>query len=162
MQWLESPVVQILLVVLAFAIGAVILVVAVAASRRRRRDAGAAPAPASAPSSHDPGGQPALAMLEFDGEPGVVSVRSARLVIGRHSDDDLRIGDVTVSRHHALLSRGADGTFEILNQTADRPEPNQLLVNGIHRARATLADGDIVTVGAVSFRFRGPSGRGAA
>jgi hypothetical protein len=97
---------------------------------------------------------PALALLEFEEDPRVVSIARPRVIIGRHSDDDIRIRDVTVSRHHALLELDASGQFAIHNQTAGREEPNQLLVNGIYREHSVLADGDLVTLGGVTFRFR--------
>jgi hypothetical protein len=96
----------------------------------------------------------ALALLEFEEDPRIVSVARPRVVIGRHSDDDIRIRDVTVSRHHALLELDANGHFAIHNQTAGREEPNQLLVNGVYREHSVLADGDLVTLGGVTFRFR--------
>jgi hypothetical protein len=99
-------------------------------------------------------GTEALALLEFDEDPRIVSVARPRVVIGRHSDDDIRIRDVTVSRHHALLELDASGNFAIHNQTAGREEPNQLLVNGIYKEHAVLADGDLITLGGVTFRFR--------
>lgn len=98
--------------------------------------------------------KPALAVLEFDVDPGVIAIGEPRVVIGRHSEDDIRIKDVTVSRHHARLEMNASGLFEIHNQTAERSEPNSLLVNGVSREHAELADGDVVTVGGVTFRFR--------
>jgi pSer/pThr/pTyr-binding forkhead associated (FHA) protein len=96
----------------------------------------------------------ALALLEFEEDPRIVSVARPRVVIGRHSDDDIRIRDVTVSRHHALLELDANGNFAIHNQTAGREEPNQLLVNGVYREHSVLADGDLITLGGVTFRFR--------
>ncbi|MDR3495976.1 MAG: FHA domain-containing protein [Ancalomicrobiaceae bacterium] len=95
-----------------------------------------------------------LAILEFDDDPKIVSVARPRVMIGRHSDDDIRIRDVTVSRHHALLELGLTGDFEIHNQTAGREEPNQLLINGVYKDHSVLADGDLVTLGGVTFRFR--------
>jgi len=101
-----------------------------------------------------PASTDALALLEFEEDPRVVSIARPRVVIGRHSDDDIRIRDVTVSRHHALLELDGNGNFAIHNQTAGRDEPNQLLVNGVYREHAILADGDLVTLGGVTFRFR--------
>lgn len=96
-----------------------------------------------------------LAVLEFDGPPGRVLVRRGEVVIGRHSDDDVRVPDIRVSRHHArLVAHGAGGRFEIHNLTAVRSEPNPMLVNGRSREHASVTDGDIVTLGGVSFRLR--------
>lgn len=106
--------------------------------------------------------RPALAVLEFEDDPGVVPVDQPRVTIGRHSDDDIRLKDVTVSRHHAVLQMNASGLFEIHNQTAGRAEPNPLLVNGVYREHAELADGDLVTIGGVTFRFRREAARSVA
>lgn len=105
-----------------------------------------APAPASAA---------VLAHLEFGPEHGgSVNVTSARTVIGRHSDANIRVNDIRVSRHHALLVQGEDGKFEIHNQMADRAEPNPILINGEIKEHATLNDGDKVSLGGVGFVFR--------
>jgi len=95
-----------------------------------------------------------LAMLEFDGSPGRVPIRRGETVIGRHSDDDVRIRDVRVSRHHARILASDGGAFEIQNLTAVRSDPNPMLVNGEDREHAAVADGDVVTLGGVSFTFR--------
>jgi hypothetical protein len=92
-----------------------------------------------------------LAMLEFEGEPGWVTVMRPEVVIGRHSEDDIQVRDVRVSRHHARLVARHDGGFEIHNLTAVRSEPNPMQVNGVTREHANLQDGDIVSLGGVSF-----------
>jgi len=98
---------------------------------------------------------PVLAVLEFDPlYGGAVAVTDPRTVIGRHKDATLRVNDVRVSRHHALLVQGADGRFEIHNQMADRAEPNPILINGIIKDSAVLDDGDRVSLGGVGFTFR--------
>ena len=98
-----------------------------------------------------------LAVLEFDGPPGRVPVQHGEMLIGRHSDDDVRVPDIRVSRHHARLVASGDG-IEIHNLTAARSEPNPMLVNGKSRERASVADGDVITLGGVSFRLRLASG----
>ncbi len=80
-------------------------------------------------------------------------MRLHKISIGRHTDNDIRIEDVTVSRHHAIVSLTPSGGFEIHNLTASRSERNPVLVNGIERDQTTLADGDEVTIGSVRFRF---------
>lgn len=97
---------------------------------------------------------PTLALLEFEGPPGRVAIERAEVVIGRHSQDDIRVSDVRVSRHHARLVAKRDGRFEIHNLTADRSEPNPMQINGETREHADIADGDVVTLGGVSFTFR--------
>jgi pSer/pThr/pTyr-binding forkhead associated (FHA) protein len=100
-----------------------------------------------------------LAVLEFDGPPGRVPVKRGAIVIGRHTDDDVRVPDVRVSRHHArLVAHGGRDGFEIHNLTAVRSEPNPMLVNGKSREHASVGDGDVITLGGVSFRLRRAGG----
>ncbi len=98
---------------------------------------------------------PALASLEFaEAHGGVVHLTSVRTVVGRHSDADIRVNDIRVSRHHALLVMGDGGKFEIHNQMADRAEPNPILINGEVKEHAILNEGDRISLGGVSFTFR--------
>jgi len=94
-----------------------------------------------------------VAVLEFDGPPWSVSIMRGETVIGRHSEDDVRIRDVRISRHHARLSADAEH-FEIENLTARRSEPNPMLVNGASREHAEVNDGDVINLGGVTFTFR--------
>lgn len=91
--------------------------------------------------------------LVFDKTYGEIPITKSELVIGRHSDDDVRINDVRVSRHHARLT-SSGSQHEIHNLTAVRSEPNPLLVNGVDREHAELKDGDVVSLGGVTFTFR--------
>jgi hypothetical protein len=95
-----------------------------------------------------------LATLEFESPVGYVAIRRGEVVIGRHSSDDVRIPDVRVSRHHARLVALGDGGFEIHNLTAVRSEPNPMLVNGVDREHARIDDGDVISLGGVTFTFR--------
>lgn len=157
---------MLILVVLAVGLG-------IAATVRRERatarlTAAVAPDPGAPPRLKlvDPVIQaptrPALAVLEFDDEPGVVAIETRRVTIGRHSDDTIRVRDVTVSRHHAVIQMKEDGRFEIVNQTATRGDPNPVMVNGVYREQSDLADGDLVTLGGVTFRFRAHASSAAA
>ena len=101
-----------------------------------------------------PAASPALATLEFAEGLGTFSVNSPTSSIGRHSEDDIRINDIRVSRRHARLEQLADGNFEIHNLTADRANANPILVNGILREHHVLEDGDkVVLGGAPEFTF---------
>ena len=95
-----------------------------------------------------------LATIEFDKGLGSFDVTEPRAVIGRHSDANIRVNDIRVSRHHALLVEGPEGKFEIHNQMADRAEPNPILINGAIKEHAVLQDGDRVSLGGVGFTFR--------
>ena len=95
-----------------------------------------------------------LAVLQFDIAPWNVTLTQPEVMIGRHSDDDVRIPDVRVSRHHARLVAKRQGGFEIHNLTAVRSEPNPMLINGAEREHSDIFDGDVVTLGGVSFTFK--------
>ncbi len=101
-----------------------------------------------------PKSQPAIAVVEFENGLGTFQVTQPRTVIGRHSDANIRVNDIRVSRHHALLAQVEGGKLELHNQMADRAEPNPILINGIVREHAILADGDKVSLGGVGFTFR--------
>ena len=90
---------------------------------------------------------PPMAKLVFDDEFGAFSVMRGSVTIGRHSDNDLNINDIRVSRHHARLTVAHNDHFEIENLTADRAQPNPLTVNGVDNERAILSEGDKVALG---------------
>ncbi len=83
-------------------------------------------------------------------------ITKPEVVIGRHTGDDVRINDIRVSRHHARL-RSADGVHEIDNLTALRSEPNPILINGVEKEHSLLKEGDVVSLGGVTFTVRGLS-----
>lgn len=89
---------------------------------------------------------PPMAKLVFDDAFGAFDIMRGAATIGRHTDNDLHINDVRVSRHHARLTVAHDDRFEIENLTADRAEPVPLTVNGVNHERAILAEGDKVAL----------------
>ena len=95
--------------------------------------------------------------LVFEEEFGTFPLTKPEFVIGRHSQDDIRLNDIRVSRHHAKMREIAGGRYEIDNLTAVRSEPNPVLVNGVPKEHAVLADGDVVTLGGLSFTFHQPN-----
>ena len=96
---------------------------------------------------------PTLPTLVFEAGLGRVPLTKGEMLIGRHSNDDIRINDVRVSRQHARLV-ATNGRYEIHNLTAVRSEPNPMLINGTPKEHAILADGDVVSLGGVKFTFR--------
>jgi K+:H+ antiporter len=110
-------------------------------------------APPVAVALPQPSEQPALAYIKFDEGRGEVPVTAPNVIIGRHSEDDIRINDISVSRHHARLALGPDGHFHLDNLSADRSQPNPILVNGQEKEHATLSNGDKVRIGGVGFEF---------
>jgi pSer/pThr/pTyr-binding forkhead associated (FHA) protein len=97
-----------------------------------------------------------LAWLEFNGVPGTVAMYKPRIAIGREQDNDVVTDaqELSVSRHHAEIAVSADGSFEIVNRSKDyRSEPNPVLINGIPRESARIADGDVVKLGNGNYGF---------
>ncbi len=71
-----------------------------------------------------------------------------RIIIGRGKDCDLVLKDSTVSRKHAELSRIGEDFY-----VSDLGSRNGVLVNGIRVKKKLLSNGDMLTLGEVSFRF---------
>ena len=110
-------------------------------------EAGPAAEPEQQPVHHGP-------VLQFEDNVGTVPLVKSEVVIGRHSQDDIRVPDVRVSRHHARLRLIDGGKVELTNLTADRSEPNPVTVNGVEKEHAVLVDGDRVSLGGVVFTLR--------
>lgn len=72
--------------------------------------------------------------------------------IGRELDNTLRLADPSISRHHAVLRRTADGW-----EVQDLQSSNGVLVNGARVSSATLRDGDRVTLGQIQLTFSEPA-----
>ncbi len=97
-----------------------------------------------------------LAWLEFNGAPGTVPMYKPNIAIGRERDNDVVTDaqELTVSRHHALISVAPDGSFHIVNRSKDyRDDPNPLLVNGVVRESGKIADGDVIKLGTGNYGF---------
>jgi hypothetical protein len=87
-------------------------------------------------------------LVRTDGDSGIVHVLGHRTTIGRIPGNDMRIDSESISRHHAVvLVTDGSTVIEDLNST------NGVLVNDVRVARQELREGDIVTVGKVSFRY---------
>jgi hypothetical protein len=72
--------------------------------------------------------------------------------IGRDEENDLRLTDPNVHRHHALIQRTPDAEFMVFDVSGGRG--NGVFVNGRPRARARLRDGDQITLGNTQVTFR--------
>ena len=70
------------------------------------------------------------------------------VTIGRHSSNQLCIGDLPVSRRHCAIGR-QDDHYTI----RDLGSNNGTFVNGERISEHVLADGDEITIGNTSFRF---------
>jgi uncharacterized RDD family membrane protein YckC len=71
--------------------------------------------------------------------------------IGRELDNALRLSDPSISRHHAMIRRTAEG-YEV----QDLQSSNGVLVNGNRVQSMAIQDGDRVTLGQVQITFVDP------
>ena len=93
-------------------------------------------------------GEPTRLLVRTEGDTGIVHRLGRRTTIGRTPDNDLRIDEDYISRHHAVvLLSGSNTIVEDLNST------NGTYVNGERVTRATLKKGDLLTVGKSEFRL---------
>lgn len=88
-----------------------------------------------------------LDFLDSDGHADILT--STQVTIGRRDDNDIQLSNDTISEHHAVIRRQRNGVFEIL----DLGSTNGVEINGRTVQSAGLADGDMVTLGEVRFRF---------
>lgn len=93
---------------------------------------------------------PALAVLSGGGLAGeIFSLGAGRLTIGRASDCDVFLDDVTVSRHHATLTLDGDGALLVDLGSMNGTYINRRRIDGEER----LEDGDEVQVGKFRLAF---------
>lgn len=91
------------------------------------------------------------AWLEFlDGDGRHVGVTGSAFRVGRNKDNDLVLGNDSVSGHHAVIHKTRDGSFSI----TDLQSANGVLVNLSQVQAATLNNGDLIELGEARFRFR--------
>jgi pSer/pThr/pTyr-binding forkhead associated (FHA) protein len=92
--------------------------------------------------------EPTRMLVRTQGDTGIVHMLTRRTTLGRTPDNDIRIDEDFISRHHAvLLLSGANTIVEDLNST------NGTYVNGERVNRRTLKEGELVTLGKTEFRF---------
>ncbi len=87
------------------------------------------------------------AVIEANGRR--IAVPGSRAVIGRSDDADCVLPDPNISRRHAELRQGEDGSWQIF----DLDSTNGVKVNGRRMPSSRLRDGDQVTLGTTTFRF---------
>lgn len=89
-------------------------------------------------------------------EQGPVVVSPAGITIGRNADNDLRLDDASVSRHHARVGWDGATGFHI----SDLGSLNGIYVNDRQVKNAVLKNGDRVEVGDIRLQFHlGPPPR---
>jgi len=80
-------------------------------------------------------------------------IDQARLMIGRHVQNDLVLDNRFISRHHALLVGRVDGVYVV-----DLRSTNGTYVNGANVQRHALTDGDVLQIGHFRLRYCEPLG----
>jgi ABC-type multidrug transport system ATPase subunit len=81
----------------------------------------------------------------------VMSLRTTLLKIGRASDNDVVVQDLSVSRYHAQIRKHLRGGYEIL----DLDSHNGTFVNGQRVTSAPITEADLIGVGPATFRLVG-------
>ena len=89
-----------------------------------------------------------LTLHSESGEESAFTI-SRDTTIGRHASNDLVIQDLHVSGHHAKLTRGTDGRFEL----TDLNSSGGTFVNGTEITTQILASGDEITFSTVTAVF---------
>jgi hypothetical protein len=82
-----------------------------------------------------------------------IEIQAEMITIGREMGNDVRLGDLTVSRRHARLRRKTGGRYYI----EDRNSSNGVRLNGYKITQpVALTDGDQLRVGAYQIVFLDP------
>lgn len=159
----------------AVALVALLAVIASLAARASRGPAQSPPAPPPSPEdtaapslAHAPEEKPGtvskfapplpkpVALHPFLEEIGGAKARhelaGAAARIGRDADNDIVVSNDSVSSHHAKIQLEPDGAFRI----TDLGSNNGTFVNGAKATSSPLADGDVIDLGEVQFRFSLP------
>ena len=117
-----------------------------AAQRRAQNGALLKETPAGAPA------WPSQAWLTIEGRASDTMPLNGQVIrIGRHEDNDIRLADRSVHRHHAVIERTAEEAFVITDVSGK--DGNGVRVNGERTPRARLADGDMIELGRARLRF---------
>jgi len=88
--------------------------------------------------------------MRYDNKPlSQHELREGETHIGRRTDNDIRVDDVAVSGHHALLRVRRDEHFknQLHTEIEDCGSTNGTLVNGKPIKKQRLAHGDIIRLG---------------
>lgn len=122
--------------------------VLVAAARRSERpDPGTTDGAADGP-TRAWRAEPVSASLTCDGQaPARLSPDRPMVRIGRQSDNDICIDAETVHRYHALVHRGEDGRYWLLDLSG--PDGNGVTVDGARVERRRLHGGETIDVGGI-------------
>lgn len=95
---------------------------------------------------------PIVAQLTFaNGESAgtVIALTDNEVRIGRQRDNDVQLGDLGVSGHHARIYRGPDAYI-----VEDLKSRNGTWVNGVRIYHSSLTDGDTLRVGETELKYQ--------
>ncbi len=128
------------------------------------RPAAASPARPAAPPANPPASPPPArpgAVAYPPGRPGgssifrqpsaIMQLPTRVLRIGRATDNEVVVSDLSVSRYHAELRRNSSGRYEI----ADLGSHNGTFVNGQRISSAPVNEADIIGIGPATFHMVG-------
>jgi chromosome segregation ATPase len=88
------------------------------------------------------------ALIPLSGEAEGIVTLQRRTTIGRAPLNDVCLNDASISRRHAVVLVRPNGAF-----IEDQGSVNGVAVNGRRIRHSRLAEGDVVTLGLVRFRF---------
>jgi hypothetical protein len=94
--------------------------------------------------------------VEASQQPQRYRIGGLLIRIGRESDNDICISDMTVHRYHAAVHRSEDGDYVVTDLSS--AAGNGVVVNGRAVQEARLANGDRIEVGRAVLRFVAQSG----
>jgi hypothetical protein len=95
---------------------------------------------------------PSQAWLTVEGPRGATIPLAGQMIrIGRHEDNDIRLADSSVHRHHAVIERTPEEAFVIVDISGK--DGNGVRINGARTAQAQLADGDLIELGRARLKF---------
>ena len=80
---------------------------------------------------------------------GSTYVLGGRTLVGRGEDSDIQLLEGEISRRHALILKGLDGTFRI----GDLSSTNGTFVGGDRITECSMAVGDSISLGTSTFLF---------
>lgn len=93
------------------------------------------------------------AFVELEGSEPLQRIPLANEVmrIGREPDNDIVLTDMTVHRYHAVIHRGDDADFMVTDLSS--MDGNGVAVGGARVNRASLREGDVITLGNTRLKF---------
>jgi ABC-type multidrug transport system ATPase subunit len=106
--------------------------------------------PGWAAAAPPPGMRPPQSQAPNRPPSAIMNLPARVLRIGRAADNDIVVQDLSVSRYHAELRRGARG-YEII----DLDSHNGTYLNGQRISAAPVSDSDLIGVGPATFRMVG-------